>query len=206
MTDGDQSLSRIEDVAEYWDQRYGARLWPSEPDTILVSLASELMAGTALDLGCGTGRNSVWLASMGWSVQGVDISQVGLSQASRISVDAGVTLSFLRADILEFEPEPGLYDLVVLANLHFPQSSAHELFARVQTAVAIGGHLFVIGRHSDSARTAEECALNRFYSEERLESLFPAMEVLEIGRVPGRGGYPSKDVDKVYLWARRSDS
>lgn len=47
------------------------RLW--EPSPIVSTVAAALPPGRALDLGCGTGRDAVYLAAAGWEVQAVDV-------------------------------------------------------------------------------------------------------------------------------------
>lgn len=62
----------------------------SQPNRFLVEEAVGLPAGRALDLACGEGRNSVWLAEQGWEVTGVDFSPVGIGKARRLSQERGV--------------------------------------------------------------------------------------------------------------------
>ena len=58
----------------FWDERYSsaAALWSGSPNRYLVSEASDLQPGTALDVGCGEGADALWLAGRGWRVTGVD--------------------------------------------------------------------------------------------------------------------------------------
>jgi SAM-dependent methyltransferase len=69
----------------------------------------------ALDIACGEGRNSVFLARHGFRVTGVDISEVGLAKAARRAGEAGVLVEFVRADLDDYQPA-GLFDLVVNFN------------------------------------------------------------------------------------------
>ena len=55
--------------------------------------------GKALDLGCGTGRDSVELASRGWSVTGIDMIGKALEAARARAQTAGVEVEFLRGDV-----------------------------------------------------------------------------------------------------------
>lgn len=72
---------------------------------------------TVVDLGCGTGRESVFLAEQGFSVTGVDFTKVALRRARRRAAAAGVTgqCQFVRGDLTAPEG-PGLqasYDLLI---------------------------------------------------------------------------------------------
>jgi SAM-dependent methyltransferase len=54
----------------------------------------------ALELGCGTGTNSVWLAQQGFEVTGVDVAPLAVEQAEQRARAAGVKAHFVVADLL----------------------------------------------------------------------------------------------------------
>src|SRR2546421_9679473 len=60
---------------------------------------SEPPYGSALDLGCGTGRWSVELARRGWSVVGVDVVPKAIHSAQRRARQAGVDVAFVAGDV-----------------------------------------------------------------------------------------------------------
>ena len=76
-----------------WDERYSGDelVWTSTPNQFLVAETVGLPAGQAVDLACGEGRNSIWLAEQGWEVTGVDFSPVGLAKAKRFADLWGVS-------------------------------------------------------------------------------------------------------------------
>jgi 2-polyprenyl-3-methyl-5-hydroxy-6-metoxy-1,4-benzoquinol methylase len=51
-----------------------------------------------LDLACGEGRNAVRLAEQGWTVTGVDSSDVGLDDARRMAAARGAVVERVLAD------------------------------------------------------------------------------------------------------------
>lgn len=187
----------------FWDERFASHPWPSEPDEALVELAGGLPPGRALDLGCGPGRNAIWLAERGWRVTGVDASAVGLGQARARASERGVEIECVQADLLDYEPTPAGADLVVLANVHLLPSEHRRLVDVATAALVPGGHLFVIGHHLDSLGRAGPPDPERLYTEERLREELSglAVEVLE-KRV--RGGAPGEPplIDLV-AWAVR---
>jgi SAM-dependent methyltransferase len=81
----------------------GFRPWGRDvPAADLVDLVqgpSPLPPGRALDLGCGTGTNSVYLARQGWEVTGVDMVRTALAMARRKAAAAGVSPRFVEGDV-----------------------------------------------------------------------------------------------------------
>ncbi len=72
--------------------------------------------GRALDVGCGSGRDAVYLAQRGWHVTAVDFVDEALANAKRRAAEAGVEVQWVKADVArlgEIGLEPGytlLYD------------------------------------------------------------------------------------------------
>lgn len=56
-----------------------------------------------LDIGCGTGDNSIWLAARGFEVTGIDISELAIEKARRKAQESGVDGRFFVADFLKNE-------------------------------------------------------------------------------------------------------
>ncbi|MDM3972749.1 class I SAM-dependent methyltransferase [Mycobacterium marseillense] len=78
-----------------WDERYAAMAPPLldsvGPPGVFARYAQEFpITGTALDLACGQGTASVWLASRGLHVVGLDISPVAVAHARELARRAGV--------------------------------------------------------------------------------------------------------------------
>ncbi len=132
---------------EEWNRRYSGTelLWTAAPNRILVGEVEQLPAGRALDIGCGEGRNAVWLAEKGWRVTGVDFSDVALDKARRLAEARAVSVEWVLADLRSYQPEPGVYDLVVVLYLHVPNQERPGVHAACATALSRGGALIVLG-------------------------------------------------------------
>jgi len=136
---------------EFWESFYSERdqVWSGNPNPLLVREAADLSPGSALDVGCAEGGDAVWLASRGWRVLGVDVSQVALDRALKHAKDAGVEIAVERHDLTVTFPE-GEYDLVSAQFLHSPveeDGERNSILKRASLAVAAGGRL-VIGGHA----------------------------------------------------------
>jgi SAM-dependent methyltransferase len=87
--------------------RLGFRVWErSEPAADLVALVAgpnSLPPGRALDLGCGTGTDSIYMAKRGWDVTGVDVVPEAVSIASSRAEAAGVAPRFVHGDVTRLQ-------------------------------------------------------------------------------------------------------
>src|SRR5437660_8061022 len=88
-----------------WNDRYrdGNLPWDTgQPSSELqrVLELNTIQPCPAIELGCGTGTNSVWLAQQGFDVLGVDLSPLALERAEQRAKAAGVKVRFVAADVL----------------------------------------------------------------------------------------------------------
>jgi SAM-dependent methyltransferase len=135
---------------QQWDERYmtDELIWRAEPNRFLVEEVARVKPGRALDLACGEGRNALWLAERGWQVTGVDFSPVGLAKARRLAVVRRVDVSWLRADVLEWNPPQTAFDLVIVMYLQLPADARRRVLSRAARALTPGGTLLVVGHDS----------------------------------------------------------
>ncbi|MHC5055525.1 MAG: class I SAM-dependent methyltransferase [Planctomycetota bacterium] len=88
-----------------WDERYRTGDLPWDTGTHAEQLERALGAlgiepCAALEVGCGTGTNAVWLAGRGFTVTAVDVSETAVERAREKAEDAGVEVTFLAADFV----------------------------------------------------------------------------------------------------------
>ncbi len=137
--------------AHAWDERYREldRVWGSDPNQFVRRLCERLPVGQALDLGCGDGRNALWLARVGWRVRGVDYSPVAIERARELSQReqprVADRIRWRVADVTVDEPRPKSADLVLVSYLHMSAEQRARLMHAAARAVRSGGHLVVVG-------------------------------------------------------------
>ena len=90
-----------------WDASYrdGPAPWDIDwPQPAIARLASKGgFSGAVLDAGCGTGENSLLVASLGLPVFGFDVAETALALARKKSADRGIEVEFAAADALRLE-------------------------------------------------------------------------------------------------------
>lgn len=130
-----------------WDVRYGSAdlLWSAEPNRFLVEEVEDLPPGRVLDVACGEGRNAIWLAARGWQATGLDFSPVALEKGRRVAAGRDVDVTWVEADLADWAPAAGAFDLVIIFYLHLPAALRRRVHRRMATGLAAGGTILVVG-------------------------------------------------------------
>jgi SAM-dependent methyltransferase len=132
---------------EDWDRRYAdvENLWAVKPNRFLVAETEALEPGRALDLACGEGQNAIWLASLGWTVTGVDFSEVAIAKARARAERDGVDVEFISADLRTYEPARDAFDLVLVLYLHIQPDERRAVLDKAAAALTSGGTFVLVG-------------------------------------------------------------
>jgi SAM-dependent methyltransferase len=130
-----------------WDERYrerdGAR-WSGRPNGRLVSEVADLTPGRALDVGCGEGADAIWLARRGWTVTGIDISEVAVRRAREAAERAGATVEWVTGDALQTSFPARSFELVSLQYPALPKAAGEAAVRTLLDAVRPGGLLLAV--------------------------------------------------------------
>jgi SAM-dependent methyltransferase len=163
---------------------------------------------TAIDLGCGTGANTVFLAQSGWATTGVDFSPVATRKAAERAEEAGVSIDFVNGD-LTAESIPGAegpFDLLLdYGTLDDLSGESRQRMADLMTRLAApGARCLLYGFYA----AREELPLISFSGPSRLAA---AIEPGEMEERFGAGWdverldeFASERLEAVFLMTRRS--
>jgi SAM-dependent methyltransferase len=127
-----------------WNKKYHEKpaLLEVRPPSPLIERYYQMAPGKrAIDLACGGGRHTLFLAEHGFHVDAVDISSVALAELGKKSADLSVTL--IEEDLETFMPPNAHYDLAVMANY-----LDRALIERTANALKHDG-LFVVETYMD---------------------------------------------------------
>lgn len=171
---------------EDWDKRYSGTglLWSVEPNRFLVEETAALAPGRALDLAAGEGRNAVWLAERGWSVDAVDFSTVALTKAHRLAEARGVALNWIEADVEQHSLAESEYDLVIVFYLHLPWERMRHVLHAASEAVAPQGTLLLVGHDRTNLDGGHGGPRNAdvLYTPEEVAGALPGLRIDEATR------------------------
>lgn len=154
-----------------WDEDRSSR--PVNPH--LVAHADLLPGGIALDVACGLGQNSVWLARRGYHVLGVDLSRVALRRAAVAAARADVLQRslFVQLDLDQWSPPPCCADVVCVFRF-----LDRKLIPDLRKAVRPDGLIFYATRHVGVLARQPEATTAFLLERGELPHLFPGWTVL----------------------------
>jgi SAM-dependent methyltransferase len=138
---------------DYWEAHWDPVASSGERELLanpyLATETAYLHPGGALDAGCGTGAEAIWLAEQGWQVTAADISPTALTtaQARAATTDVIAPIDWVEADLARWEPER-TWDLVVTSYAH-PDIGQLPFYRRIASWVAPGGTLLIVGHLHD---------------------------------------------------------
>ncbi len=105
---------------ERWNRRHVEKPMRHNVEPILEQYIAEAKVGEALDIACGIGRNTHFMAEKGFIVDAVDLSDYALSQVKNMA-----TINKIEADLDTYNLSFNKYDLIVNINYlnrrFFPQ-------------------------------------------------------------------------------------
>ena len=103
-------------MAYDYDKLYGeTRDALGEPTSIFVDFFDQLEHQNVrvLDVGCGQGRDAIFIARKGHRVVGVDISRNGIQDLNEVAARENLSIEGVVADVASYEPD-GLFDIVLI--------------------------------------------------------------------------------------------
>ena len=176
----------FEDPAGTWNRRFSETgyLFGTEPNAWLHDHAFLWEAGErVLSVADGEGRNSVWLAQQGLTVDAFDISEVGVRKARDFARIAGVKVNFAVADIGTLQWPKGLYDGVIAIFIQFaPPELRTRIFRGMIQSLKPGGRVLVQGYTPRQLeyRTGGPPFASHMYTPQLLREAFCDLEILEM--------------------------
>jgi SAM-dependent methyltransferase len=148
--------------------------------TSLVEKPAAFPPGRALDIGCGTGDASIYLARHGWTVTAIDFVPAALNRARKKADAAGVNIRFLQADATKLTSY-GLGDnfrlFVDNGCLHGLSDDGRDSYVRAVTTMAAPGARLILAGFLEGKRRGP-----RGFNQAEVEKRFaPQWELLSSG-------------------------
>lgn len=132
-------------MKDSWDKRFSSEeyIYGIEPNEFFKNKLDKLTPGRFLLLGEGEGKNAVYAAELGWSVDAVDFSQSAKLKAERLAAEKNVSINYIVSDLTEFQPERDFYDAVGLFFVHLEEDLRKNVHQKAVDALKKGGKLIM---------------------------------------------------------------
>ena len=147
-------MTEAVDAESFWEQHHRARRagGAGRPNPLLRETAETLRPGDALDLGCGAGGDTMWLARRGWRVTAVDISRTAVERVAARGRRLGLADRVVgeQHDLARSFPA-GNFDLISAQYLHTPYPLDRPRVLRTATRALRPGGLLLIVDHGSAA-------------------------------------------------------
>ena len=210
--------SLFKDSELLWDGLYSDRskkypFFVNAPDENLASYFEDghMKRGRVLELGCGPGRNAIYLADQGCEVDAVDVSMQAIQWAKERARDSGLEINFLRQSIFDLQIETSTYDIIYDSGCfhHIPPHRRMGYIELVRNALKPGGLFGLVCFAPEGGSGLSDWEVYRHrklggglgYSQEQLQKIFQhQFEILKLRKMREMDS-DSGLFGEAFLWA-----
>ena len=175
-------MKTIPDFYQIHASEYHGRTFSVDSTSLLLPLVTKLEAGAfVLDVGCGSGRDLLWLKNRGFSVTGFERSSA-LAELARKNVGCEVVEGdFTTHDFSTFQA-----DAVILigALVHVPQAAFASVLRNIDAALKVDGLMLITVKEGDDRSAGVDGRIFYLYRDHDLRPVFTALgfALLEFSR------------------------
>ncbi len=175
-------------MKELWDARYAAAeyVYGTSPNRFFAAELDKLKPGSLLLPGEGEGRNAVWAASKGWTVDAIDFSKEAQRKAMMLANQMKVVLnSFTVADLMDVKIPLEQYDAAAEVFVHLPPALRKQWHARLAQTLKPGARLIIEAYHLNQLKFGTGGPQNPelLYTAQLLQADFPGFDILLLEEV-----------------------
>lgn len=140
-------------ASNFWNDRYGQPdfVYGTEPNEFFAEQLAVLPPGNLLLPAEGEGRNAVFAAQLGWTVDAFDFSEAAQTKARQLATDQGVSINYVIGDLLAFSADVQ-YDALALIFVHLPPEPRQRMLLHLTSLLKPGGTLLLEGFHPKQIR------------------------------------------------------
>ena len=135
--------------------KFGKPPWiinQAQPDLITAVKNGDIVGPTILDVGCGNGDNAIYLASCGFNVTAVDVSNKAITMAKEKANKAGLNVTFVTLDALKIGTLNKKFDTIIDSGLfHNISRSDRESYVQAVSTVCVNNGQFLMLCFGDKA-------------------------------------------------------
>ncbi len=176
-------------MKEKWDERYSNKefAYGEQPNIYLKEQLNKITEGTILFPAEGEGRNSVYAASLGWTVFAFDLSMEGKKKAIQLAGKHRVAVNYEVGEFQSLTYQTNQFDAIALIYAHFPADKKSDYHKVLTTYLRPGGIVIFEAfgkKHLDYVSKNEKIGgpkdLGMLFSMDEIESDFNNFEIIEL--------------------------
>ncbi|CAG9621130.1 class I SAM-dependent methyltransferase [Sutcliffiella rhizosphaerae] len=216
----------LREPKEFWNGFYEDRtknipfFQMTGPDENLVSIFQKgISIERVLELGCGPGRNAIYMAKNGSKVDALDISENAIEWAKERALGEKVSIQFLCKSLFDIHLEAEIYDFIYDCGMfhHLAPHRRVTYLTIVKNALKPNGHFGLVCFNTKGAVATSDYdvykgrSLNKGigYTEERLKTIlnshFEIQEFREMEKQPPQSSMFGEDFLWTSLMKKRGD-
>lgn len=130
----------------FWDERYSLEdyVYGTEPNKFFKEQLDKIPSpGKLLLPGEGEGRNAVYAAKCGWTVDAYDQSNQAKSKALRLKEKNGVEINYQVTDLNKFSPQKNYYDAIAIVFVHLSTENRKTFNKKLIDSLKVGGRIII---------------------------------------------------------------
>lgn len=176
-------------MKDFWDERYSSIefAYGEEANLYLKHHLSKIPIGSILFPADGEGRNSVYAASLGWTVSAFDLSQEGKNKALLLAKKNNVSIDYQVGEFQSLNYIPEKFDAIALIYAHFPAILKSSYHKKLATYLRKNGILIFeafskkqIEYNTFNPKAGGPKDIEMLFSLEEIKSDFQDFEIIEL--------------------------
>lgn len=171
-------------MKEFWNSRYSnpTYAYGTRPNEFFKNCLSSLQPGRLLLPAEGEGRNAVFAAQMGWTVDAFDYSEAAREKALQLAGSACLHVNYQICTVQDFTAPENAYDLIGLIYAHLPSVERKQFHKRLFTYLRPSGYLLLEAFHKEQLgrESGGPQQLDMLYNRTELLDDFSDLDVLTI--------------------------
>jgi len=172
-------------MQQFWNQRYAENktVYGLRPNLFFKQFIDTHQPGSLLLPAEGEGRNAVYAASKGWTVDAFDYSQVAREKALEFASSEKVRIDYQLKDLSEFRAAKQ-YDAVALIYVHMPAALRKPFHQEVYNSITPGGFLVLeaFAKEQIHLESGGPRDISLLYDAPTLCGDFPCLHLISCGQ------------------------
>ena len=156
--------------------------WSKEPDELIKFALTKFMPGASfLDLGCGQGRDALFMARNNFKVTAVDASEVAINQLNKTIKNDGLkNLEAITADIRNFQIKKNKYDIIYGGNVlqFLKKTEAVKMIKNIKENITPDGFVILASFTTDDPRYDKSNENRAFFEPQEMLSFFKNFKII----------------------------